>query len=39
VGATKKHALLGLESALEEWVNLALKRGIGLPYDRIESKL
>ena len=31
VGATKKAALIELESALEEWVNLALKRGIGLP--------
>ena len=31
VGSTKKEALIELESALEDWVNLALKRGIGLP--------
>lgn len=30
-GATKKQALGELETALADWVNLALKRGIGLP--------
>jgi predicted RNase H-like HicB family nuclease len=31
VGGTKKEALIELQSALEDWVNLALKRGMGLP--------
>ncbi len=31
VGGDKKTALQELSSALEDWVNLALKRGIGLP--------
>lgn len=31
VGGTKKLALTELESALEDWINLALKRGMGLP--------
>ncbi len=31
VGGTKKAALIELESTLEDWVDLALKRGIGLP--------
>ncbi|MBL9185908.1 MAG: type II toxin-antitoxin system HicB family antitoxin [Opitutaceae bacterium] len=30
-GATKKETLADLESALEGWVELALKRGVGLP--------
>ena len=30
-GATKKEALAELESALVDWINLALKRGLGLP--------
>lgn len=31
VGQTKKETLADLESALEGWIELALKRGIGLP--------
>lgn len=31
VGGTKKAAFIELESTLEDWVDLALKRGIGLP--------
>ena len=31
VGGTEKKALVELQSALEDWTNLALKRGIGLP--------
>ncbi|WP_139373459.1 type II toxin-antitoxin system HicB family antitoxin [Prosthecobacter debontii] len=31
VGKSKKEALTELESALADWVNLALKRGLGLP--------
>ena len=30
-GATKKETLAELESALVDWINLALKRGLGLP--------
>jgi len=30
-GATKKETLAELETALEDWINLALKRGLGLP--------
>ena len=30
-GRTKKEALAELESALVDWTELALKRGIGLP--------
>lgn len=30
-GATKKETLADLEGALEGWIELALKRGIGLP--------
>ncbi|HEY6153866.1 MAG TPA: type II toxin-antitoxin system HicB family antitoxin [Candidatus Udaeobacter sp.] len=30
-GRTKKEALADLEDALADWVDLALKRGIGLP--------
>lgn len=30
-GRTKKETLADLESALEEWVEVALKRGLGLP--------
>ncbi len=30
-GATKKEALQDVEKALEGWIELALKRGIGLP--------
>lgn len=30
-GRTKKETLADLESALEGWIELALKRGIGLP--------
>ena len=30
-GATKKEALADLETALVDWINLALKRGLGLP--------
>jgi predicted RNase H-like HicB family nuclease len=38
VGATKKHAFTELESALEDWVSLALKRGMGLPALAASSK-
>ena len=31
VGGTKKEAMIELESTLQDWVDLALKRGIGLP--------
>jgi predicted RNase H-like HicB family nuclease len=31
VGGTKREALAELESTLADWVDLALKRGIGLP--------
>lgn len=31
VGQTKKAALAELETALADWVDLALKRGLGLP--------
>lgn len=30
-GATKKETLADLDSALEGWIDLALKRGVGLP--------
>jgi predicted RNase H-like HicB family nuclease len=30
-GQTKREALAELESALVDWINLALKRGLGLP--------
>ena len=30
-GQTKRKALADLESALADWVDLALKRGLGLP--------
>ena len=30
-GATKREILAELESALLDWINLALKRGLGLP--------
>lgn len=30
-GATKKATLAELEAALVDWINLALKRGLGLP--------
>jgi len=30
-GPTKKETLADLESALADWVELALKRGLGLP--------
>lgn len=30
-GGTKKEALVELETALVDWINLALKRGLGLP--------
>ncbi len=30
-GATKKEALAELETALVDWINLALRRGLGLP--------
>jgi len=30
-GRTKKEALAELEDALSDWIELALKRGIGLP--------
>jgi predicted RNase H-like HicB family nuclease len=30
-GQTKKETMADLESALEGWIELALKRGIGLP--------
>ncbi|MDQ3314591.1 MAG: type II toxin-antitoxin system HicB family antitoxin [Verrucomicrobiota bacterium] len=30
-GRTKKQALAELEDALADWIDLALKRGIGLP--------
>jgi len=29
--ATKKETLAELETALVDWINLALKRGLGLP--------
>ena len=38
VGATKKAALADLESALEDWVNLALRRGMGLPAVSVVQK-
>jgi predicted RNase H-like HicB family nuclease len=31
VGATRKEALSELAAALDDWIQLALKRGIGLP--------
>jgi predicted RNase H-like HicB family nuclease len=31
IGRTKKEALAELENALADWIELALKRGIGLP--------
>lgn len=31
VGGTERKAMTELESTLEDWVDLALKRGIGLP--------
>jgi predicted RNase H-like HicB family nuclease len=30
-GSTKKETLAELETALVDWINLALKRGLGLP--------
>lgn len=30
-GATKRETLAELETALVDWINLALKRGLGLP--------
>jgi len=30
-GATKKETVAELETALVDWINLALKRGLGLP--------
>ena len=30
-GQTKREALAELESALADWIDLALKRGLGLP--------
>jgi predicted RNase H-like HicB family nuclease len=30
-GVTKREALAELESALTDWIDLALKRGLGLP--------
>lgn len=30
-GATKKETFAELETALVDWINLALKRGLGLP--------
>jgi len=30
-GATKREALAKLETALADWIDLALKRGLGLP--------
>jgi predicted RNase H-like HicB family nuclease len=30
-GGSKKEALAGLETALADWIDLALKRGLGLP--------
>jgi len=30
-GSTKKEALAELETALVDWINLALNRGLGLP--------
>jgi predicted RNase H-like HicB family nuclease len=30
-GATKRETLADLESVLEGWIELALKRGVGLP--------
>ena len=30
-GQTKREALADLEPALQDWVDLALKRGLGLP--------
>ena len=30
-GQTKREALADLETALQDWVDLALKRGLGLP--------
>ena len=30
-GATRREALADLETALADWIDLALKRGLGLP--------
>ena len=30
-GETKREALAELETALDDWIDLALKRGLGLP--------
>lgn len=38
-GATKKEALAELETALVDWINLALNRGIGLPRIRTSGPL
>ena len=36
-GATKREALAELETALADWIDLALKRGLGLPRVNIRS--
>jgi predicted RNase H-like HicB family nuclease len=37
-GETKREALAELETALAEWIDLALKRGLGLPSIRRSAK-
>jgi len=37
-GQTKKEALKELETALADWIDLALKRGLGLPPVRQSAK-
>lgn len=37
-GQTKREALADLETALEDWVDLALKRGLGLPAVKQSSR-
>ena len=37
-GQTKRAALAELESALADWIDLALKRGLGLPAVNQSSK-
>ena len=37
-GETKREALAELETALADWIDLALKRGLGLPAVRGSTK-
>ena len=36
-GATKREALAELQTALADWIDLALKRGLGLPPVNVRS--